>query len=471
MKKTYLMIMTMVFAVSAAMAKDYGGYYKNLPVDMPQVKAPVIPGNTVNLKDFGGVGDGLTLNTEAFKKAISALEKRGGGRLVVPEGIWLCGLISLKDNIDLHLEKNAILMAAPDKTLFIKEKNGKKDSKCSPMISASKRKNVSITGEGVIDGNGAYWRPVKRSKVSDMEWSEFLYMGGVEAEGGKLWFPFNLKHYANIAETPEEQEKMRAHLIRITDCENVLVSGVTIQNSPKFHLIPTRCNNVIVDGVTIRCPWNAQNGDGLDISCCKNVLIVNNHIDVGDDGICMKGGAGEEGLRYGPCENILIEDNAVYRAHGGFVIGSEFSGGMKNIVVRGNRFNGTDTGLRFKSGIGRGGKTENIYISDIFMTDIKDEAVVFDCTYIDRKYSVKDDDGKQTAVMENAPFVPEFCDIHISGVTCRNVKTAVSVTGLPGRNCVHDITIENSTFFYTKSAKEIVDNADINIKNTNFVSF
>lgn len=99
------MIMTMVFAVSAAMAKDYGGYYKNLPVDMPQVKAPVIPGNTVNLKDFGGVGDGLTLNTEAFKKAISALEKRGGGRLVVPEGIWLCGLISLKDNIDLHLEK------------------------------------------------------------------------------------------------------------------------------------------------------------------------------------------------------------------------------------------------------------------------------------------------------------------------------------------------------------------------------
>ena len=471
MKKAIMMCLALMLTASAIQAKDYGSYYKNMPVAMPAVAAPAIPGNTVNIKDFGGVGDGLTLNTEAFSKAISALNKQGGGHLVVPAGIWLSGMISLKDNIDLHLEKNAILLASPDKNLFIKEKDGKKDKKCSPMISASKRKNVSITGEGIIDGNGAYWRPVKRSKVSDTEWKEFKYLGGTETEGGKLWFPFNLKNYGNIADTPEAQEKMRTHLIRITDCENVLVEGVTIQNSPKFHLIPTRCTNVIVDGVTIRCPWNAQNGDALDISSCRNVLIVNNVIDAGDAGICMKGGAGESGVKYGPCENILIENNTVFHAHGGFVIGSEYSGGMKNIVVRDNRFCGTDTGLRFKSGIGRGGKTEGIYISDIYMTDIKDEAIVFDCTYIDKKYSVKEDDGKPGAVAKDAPFAPEFCDIHISNVTCRNVKTAISVTGLPGMNCVHDVTIDNSTFFYTKKDKEIKDNPEITITNTKFVTF
>ncbi len=471
MKKILVLFFAVLSSFNTVMAGGYDSYYKDLPVSMPVVAVPVIPDYAVDIRDFGGVGDGVTLNTDAFKKAISALEKKGGGHLVVPEGIWMTGLISLKDNIDLHVEKNAIIMASPDKNLFIKEKNGKKDTKCTPMISASKRKNVSITGEGVIDGNGAYWRPVKRSKVSDTEWKEFLYMGGTEAEGGKLWFPFNLKHYGNVAGTPEAQEKMRTHLIRITDCENVLVSGVTIQNSPKFHLIPTRCNNVVVDGVTIRCPWNAQNGDALDISSCKNVLIVNNMIDAGDDGICMKGGAGESGVKYGPCENILIENNAVFHAHGGFVIGSEFSGGMKNIVVRNNRFCGTDTGLRFKSGIGRGGKTEGIYISDIVMTDIKDEAIVFDCTYIDKKYSVKEDDGKAATVVKDAPFVPEFTDIHISNVTCRNVKTAVSVTGLPGMNCVHGVTIDNSTFFYTKKDKSIVDNADITITNSRFLTF
>ena len=184
----------------------------------------------------------------------------------------------------------------------------------------------------------------------------------------------------------------------------------------------------------------------------------------------QKGGAGEQGVKYGPCENILIENNAVFHAHGGFVIGSEYSGGMKNIVVRNNRFSGTDTGLRFKSGIGRGEKTEGIYISDIYMTDIKDEAVVFECTYMDKKYSVKDDSGDGTAVVpKDAPFVPEFRDIHISNVVCRNVKTAVAVTGLPGLECVHDVTIENSTFYYTKKDKEIKDNPEITITNTEFV--
>lgn len=470
MRKLSVLCLSLLCAVVAAHAGDYNSYYKNLPVKMQPVTMPSIPGNCVNITDFGGVGDGVTLNTEAFRKAISALEKKGGGHLVVPAGVWLTGLISLKDNMDLHVEKNAIIMASPDRSLFVKEKDGVRDTKCTPMISASKRKNISITGEGVIDGNGAVWRPVKRSKVSQVEWNEFLYMGGTQTDEGKLWFPFGLKHYADIASNPQQQEKMRTHLIRLTDCENVLVKGVTLQNSPKFHLIPTRCKNVIVDGVMIRCPWNAQNGDALDISSCKDVLIVNNVIDAGDDGICMKAGAGESGLKAGPCENILIENNSVFHAHGGFVIGSEFTGGMKNIVVRNNRFCGTDTGLRFKSGIGRGGKTESLYISDIYMTDIKNEAVIFECTYVDRGYSVKA--GVKTAAeIKDVPFAPDFGDIHISNVVCRGAKTAVSAHGLPGLKCVHDITIDSSTFFYTDKDKDLDDNVQLNITDTKFVTF
>ncbi len=470
MKKTLFLLLFCLLAMTKAMAQDYSSYYQNLPVDMPTVTAPTIPDNTVNIKDFGGVGDGVTLNTEAFAKAISALKEMGGGHLVVPAGLWISGLIAFVDNMDLHLEKNAIIMASSDKSLFIKERDGQKENRCTPMITADKCKNISITGEGTIDGNGAMWRPVKRSKTSDMEWNEFLYMGGTQAEEGQLWFPFNLNHVDNIADAPERAETMRAHLVRINNCENVLVQGVTLQNSPKFHLVPSTCKNVIIDGVTLRCPWNAQNGDAMDIGCCKNVLIVNNIVDAGDDGICMKGGAGESGVKNGPCENILIQDNTVYHAHGGFVIGSEFSGGMKNIVVRNNRFSGTDTGLRFKSGIGRGGQTENIYINDIYMTDIKEQAVVFECTYVDNKYSVKTGENG-TVIPQDAEFVPEFSDIHISNVVCRNAKTAVYVHGLPGFKCVHDITIDNCSFFYTKKDVDTDDNVEVSITNTNFYTY
>ena len=470
MKKLLFLCLAFCCMLSSAKAGDYKAYYQSLPVAMSEPQAPVIPSNTVKLTDFGAVGDGLTLNTEAFRKAISSLNKKGGGHLVVPAGVWLTGLISLKDNIDLHLERNAVIMATPDKREFLKTDDDKVAAKCSPLISASKRRNISITGQGVIDGNGAYWRPGKRSKVSDVEWNNYKLMGGTETDSGKLWFPFNLKHYDNIATSAQRQESMRPHLIRFTDCEQVLVQGVTIQNSPKFHFIPTRCNHVIVDGVTIRCPWNAQNGDALDLSACRNVLVVNNTIDAGDDGICMKAGAGQSGVDAGPCENILIENNTVYHAHGGFVIGSEFTGGLKNIVVRNNRFSGTDTGLRFKSSPGRGGKTENIYISNIYMTDIKDQAIVFECSYVDRKYSVNNEAEVETK-LKNAKFVPEFTDIHISNVVCRGAKTAVAAHGLPGWSCVHGVDIANSVFFYTRQDKDFDNHVDLKITNTKFATF
>ena len=451
-------------------AQDYSKYYQNLPVEVKQVSRPVIPANEINIKDVGGIGDGIALNTEAFAKGISKLNKLGGGRLTIPEGIWLTGPIAFKDNIELHLEKNAIILFSSDKKLFVNPE-AKEGDRVYAAIRASKRKNIAITGEGIIDGNGEYWRPVKRSKVSDVEWNEYKKnIGGLEKANGTLFYPWDKKDAANnIAETPEKQENMRNDIIRFTDCENVLIEGVTVQNSPKFHVHPLNCKNVIVDGVTVRCPWNAQNGDAIDFSDINIGLIVNCTVDAGDDGLCMKSNKTKAKSPANGCEDIVIENNTVYHAHGGFVLGSETISGMRRIVVRHNRFAGTDTGLRFKSGMPRGGKTEQLYISDIIMTDIKEEAIVFQCDYVDRPAG-SDPNAVPTYTEEQKKLAPEFQDIHISNVICHGAETAISASGILGLNCVHNINIQNSTFVYTKTDQQIDDKtAQLNLTNVKLV--
>ena len=451
-----------------AHAQDYSKYYQNLPTKVAQVTRPQFPANTVSITEVGGVGDGLTLNTEAFENGIKKLLKQGGGRLNVPEGIWLTGPIQLKDNIELHLERNAIILMSPDKSLFV---NPKSASKCFAGIRASKRKNIAITGEGIIDGNGAHWRPVKRNKVSDVEWNKYKkVIGGVEKDGGKLWYPFNaLAGYPNITDTPEKQEKLRNDLVRFESCENVLVEGVTIQNAPKFHLHPCYSKNVIIDGVTVRCPWNAQNGDAIDFSDVNVGLIVNSIVDAGDDGLCMKSGNNKPDAPANGCADILIQDNTVFHAHGGFVLGSETIQGMNRIVVRNCRFSGTDTGLRFKSGLGRGGKTSQMYIQNIVMNDIKDEAIVFQCDYLDRPAG-SDPNAIPTFTDEQKKVAPYFQDIHISEVVCYGAGTAIKAGGILGLNNVKDIEISNSTIMYYAKDQQIDEKtAQLTLTNVKLV--
>ena len=259
MKITHILRMALllpaaVFTFLPLRAGEYETLYKGLPVTLTEPSLPSIPSLTLTVTDFGAVGDGITDNTAAFEKALAVLSKRGGGHLCVPAGVFLTGPVVLKDRIDLHLERGAMILLNPDKTAHLLK------GKVQPGISASKRSDISITGEGIIDGNGEWWRGVKRGKVSDVEWAEFRRMGGTVTDDGQIWYPFDLKSFPNIAQTALEQEKLRTHLVRFTDCERVLVQGVTLQNAPKFHLVPQRCRQVVIDGVSVRCPWNAQNG-------------------------------------------------------------------------------------------------------------------------------------------------------------------------------------------------------------------
>ncbi len=451
----------------ASQASDYAKYYENLPCEVKPVVPIAIPNHQVNITAYGAVGDGITLCSEAFRKAISDLTKQGGGTVIVPEGVWLTGPIGLKDNIELRIEKGAIVTFSPDKRLYIDDDPDAE--RVNPCIRASKRKNIAITGQGVIDGNGQYWRPVKKSKMSSTEWKQYLALGGQVTEAGDLWYPWQLKiGYPDIADSPKKQESMRNDLIRLTDCENVLIEGVTIQNAPKFHLHPCYCKNVIIDGVKVLSEWNVQNGDGIDLSDCQQALIVNSWVSVGDDGLCMKSGH-PSGKRTMGCEDIVIAHNVVNHAHGGFVLGSETASGIRRMVVRHNTFSGTDVGLRFKSSLERGGKTEQLFISDIMMNNISGVAISFQCDYVNRHAGSTNETPVYTA--EQRRWAPQFQDIHISRVVCRGCKTAIEAAGIEGLECVKNITIDNCTLVYSETDKMIDEKtAQLTLNNVKLIS-
>ncbi|HXO78225.1 MAG TPA: glycoside hydrolase family 28 protein, partial [Puia sp.] len=339
-------------------------YQTHCPFPMPEVVRPTFPDRDFRIADYGATGDGKALNTAAFQKAIRACAAAGGGRVVVASGKWLTGPIELSSHVDLHLEAGAVVLFTSDHSQYFA------GQRLISPISGRDLEDIAITGSGFFDGAGDSWRPVKKSKQTEAQWRSLLASGGTLSSDGEIWWPGR-----------ETASSPRPNMVSLVNCRRVLIQGVTIRNSPKFAFCPNNCTDLTMDSATIYNDWWAQNGDGIDISACKKVVIYNCTVNAGDDGICMKSsGARPDGPAL---ENVLIAGCTVGRAHGGFVIGSNTDGGMANIFVSDCLFSGTDVGLRFKSNKGRGGLVKDIFIQDITMRDIVREAILFDTYYED----------------------------------------------------------------------------------------
>ncbi|WP_288669339.1 glycoside hydrolase family 28 protein [uncultured Bacteroides sp.] len=414
--------------------------YEALPFDMPVVQRPSFPDYQVDIRDFGAKADGETLNTEAINNAIKAVSEKGGGKVVIPEGLWLTGPVVLQNNVNLHVEKNALVLFSGDADLYPLVRTsfeGLDMLRCQSPISAMNAENIAITGYGVLDGSGDSWRPVKRNKMTDGQWKSLLKSGGVVDESGKVWYPNEGALKASILTGSKEKREisdsewegmkrwLRPVLLSIVKSKRVLLEGVTFRNSPSWCLHPLSCEDLILNGVKVFNPWYSQNGDALDVESCKNVVVTNSLFDAGDDAICIKSGKDADGRRRGePCENVLVKNNTVLHGHGGFVVGSEMSGGVRNVYVADCTFIGTDVGLRFKSTRGRGGVVENVYVDNINMINIPGDALIADLYY-----AVKDAPGAPVpAVTEETP---SFKNIHISNISCKGAGRAMFLNGLP----------------------------------------
>jgi DNA sulfur modification protein DndE len=425
-------------------------YLQDLPFQMPQVNVPSFKDTVFNIIDFGAVGNDHTLNTKAINGTIRACSESGGGTVTIPPGTWLTGSIELRNDVRLNVEEGALVQFSSnieDFPLMAGFGGKSKHYVVTPPLWAYRARNIAITGNGIFDGAGEVWRYVKKEKLTANQWKHLLASGGVVSPDGREWWPskeaLDGEEYIKrieksgkvlvAADFAKAREYLRPDLVRFVQCDGIVLDGATFRNSPRFHIHPVQCENMVVRNVKIQTPWYAQNGDGLDLSACRNVVIYKTTVDVGDDALCIKPAKIASTQEPGPsCQNIVIADCIVYHGHGGFVIGSESLGGAKNISVRNCIFVGTDVGLRFKSSRGRGGLIEHIYVDGIRMRAIENEAILFDMYYGGQSPEVEAMKNREEPRAEavNA-LTPRFENFNIKNIICDGASRAVLIDGLP----------------------------------------
>jgi polygalacturonase len=339
-----------------------------------------------NPRRFGALGDGAALDTLAFQAAIDSCAQSKGGTVFVPAGRYLTGSLSFRDNVTLFLDSGAVILGSQDPGDYPVTSNrweGMEQLTYSPLIAGNELKNIAIVGQGCIDGQGeSWWRAYKSQNLA---------------------YP-------------------RPRLIGFTDCQNVIIEGVTLTNSPAWTVNPVRCENVKIRALTIINPPDSPNTDGINPDSCKLVRISDCYVSVGDDCITIKAGSqNEQPDRRASCRDITITDCILERGHGGVVIGSEMSGGVQNVVISNCILKGTDRGIRFKSRRGRGGTVEHVRVSNLIMDGVL-------CPFTMNLYYHCGAHGDLVISDKNARPVdegtPTFRHIHFSHVSALGVKTA-----------------------------------------------
>jgi len=366
-----------------------------------------------DVKAFGAAGDGKKKDTAAIARAIDAAAKEGGGTVVISPGRYLTGALTLKSNVTLDVEAGATLLGSPDPEDYpLRENVWGEKKEYSSLIYADGAEHITIRGRGTIDGQGQVWW--KR-----MGWPDRRKIAPEQRTAAER---------AELAKL----EYGRPHMIKLVRSKHVVIEGLHLINSASWTVNPLLCEFVRIDGITIENPVPSPNTDGINPESCRNVQILNSRIDVGDDCVTLKSGKDEAGRRVGrPDENITITNCVMLKGHGGVTIGSEMSGGVRNVVVSNCVFQGTDVGIRVKSQRGRGGIVEGFVVSNVVMQDVLS---AFTLTSF---YSGTDKPGDLFPVGEGTPRLRDF---RFSNITARGSKTAGQITGLK------EMPIENITF-------------------------
>jgi polygalacturonase len=354
-----------------------------------------------DVRQYGAKGDGKTVNTEAIQKAIDECGREGGGIVRFSPGTYLSKPITLRSKTTLQLNYGATFQATENHADFMKKPGdwlkATGGGDFIPFIGGKDLTDVTITGEGTIDGGGkAWWGPAE------------------EARRKKSGYTLP-----------------RPNMIILTRCKNVKIKGVTIQNSPKFHLVPTDCEDVVIEGVTFKAPADAPNTDAIDPSRCRNVLITKCYIDVGDDNVAIKSGRKVDGREFA-CENITVSDCVIRHGHG-VSIGSETVGGVRGLTVQRCTFEDTDNGIRIKSYRGRGGLVENIIYSDITMKN-----VTFPISISGYYPKIPTENEAQPLTSET----PVYRNIRITNLRATSPRSAGFIVGLP-ESLISDVVLED----------------------------
>ena len=366
---------------------------------------PDIPDRTFTLTDFGAVGDGRTMNTDAFTKAIAAVDKAGGGRLVVPKGVFVTAPFVLCSSLDLHLDAGAVIQAPdtfealglPHPSTFKTQAEADAAVRVpNPLITGNRLHDLALTGTGTIDGSGAHW----------WAWSERAARNAAATEPGRIVY-------------------RRPHLVVINGCERLHVADITLTNSSMFHLVPRNITDLTIERVKVRAPWDGSgpNTDAIDPGPGTNFWIHDCDIDTGDDDIVIKSGG----------TNILIENNTIKHGHG-ISIGSETTAGIHNMLVRHCTFDDTDNGIRIKSMRGAGGLVENVRYTDITMKNVPN-AIILQLDYVDNnRPNFKGDPTK----------IPAIHNILLDHLTIEGSRNAGIIHGIPD-SPITNITLQDIT--------------------------
>jgi polygalacturonase len=477
-KKYFLLLCAACLTQTQQLHAQTAYSWNNLPV----IQQPVFKKDTFSIVGYGARADGITLNTKSINDAIADCSKKGGGVVLVPPGLWLTGPLVLQSNVNLHISRAAVLQFTDDFNQYpLVEGNyeGKPSMRNQSPISGTNLQNIAITGTGIVDGAGDAWRMVTRDRLTASQWEKKVASGGLVGEDGRTWYPSEKTKKGKMMKDPgaivpgktakdyeEVKDFLRPNLLVLTRCKKVLLEGVTFQNSPAWCLHPLLCEDLTLRNVYAKNPEYAQNGDGVDIESCRNILVEGCTFDVGDDGICIKSGRDEEGRKRGkPTENAVIRNNIVYHAHGGFVIGSEMSGGVRNMFVSDCSFLGTDIGLRFKTARGRGGLVEKIYIKDIYMENIVHDAILFDMYYFMKAPAAG---SGEEAVPPVTEATPQFRDFYISHIVCNGAERGLFIRGLPEMQ-VSRIFLDNLVLQADKGM-ECIAASDIHLNNVQLLA-